>query len=197
MSQPQCFKNLSTPAHYTSTHNENFRDKHNFISPNPKQTMYHYSNAYDHSHWNNFNKEPEHSQRSPSPKSSNEASFPPISPTNARQLSPTNARQRDLWQSQTKQLTGVNNNRSLAKTQDQVLWQGRSDGAPMASRQGYGGFSGFDGQAAVAAIDKSKLSYYVPGYAGHVRGIQFKKGSTFGKTTRACLNHPTECPLEP
>lgn len=40
-------------------------------------------------------------------------------------------------------------------------------------------------------------NHHVPGYQGFVRGSQFTHGDTFGKTTRVCLSHPTDVPLEP
>jgi len=39
--------------------------------------------------------------------------------------------------------------------------------------------------------------YHIPGYSGFIRGIQFSQGDTYGKTTRRCLDVPTDVPLEP
>jgi len=47
------------------------------------------------------------------------------------------------------------------------------------------------------ASPKEWDQYHIPGYQGFVRGIQFTHSNTFGKTTRNCLNVPTDIPLEP
>jgi len=47
------------------------------------------------------------------------------------------------------------------------------------------------------ASDGPRNKYHIPGYQGFVRGQQFRHGDTYGKTTRVCLDVPTDVPLEP
>jgi hypothetical protein len=52
-------------------------------------------------------------------------------------------------------------------------------------------------RAVPAPKDATKERFHVPGYQGFIRGIQFQHGDTYGKTTRVCLDVPTDVPIEP
>lgn len=188
--------NHTTESKWTSTYNQGFRDRHMFISPHPGQPMYHFSNAYDPSHFDGFNKQnlsPPPMRKSPN----NSRNLPPIdatqrmSPNNRSPTNPRSTPPRNLWAGGTRPLTGTNSNNGLAPN-GEVL----SINNP-GSRAGFGGFNGFDQTASARAQEQERQAYHIPGYSGFVRGGQFRHGETYSRVTRRCLDVPTDCPLEP
>ena len=48
-----------------------------------------------------------------------------------------------------------------------------------------------------AGSEWTRPKYHIPGYSGFIRGVGFRFGDTFAKTTRMALDIPTDLPLEP
>lgn len=79
-----------------------------------------------------------------------------------------------------------------------------SAGRQMAGGGG-GGLQGFDQSNAACApafgpgvsFAAPNQKYHIPGYAGFVRGMQFRHGDTYAKVTRKCNDVPADLLLEP
>jgi len=74
---------------------------------------------------------------------------------------------------------------------------GNNFGASL-SRPGTGTQSFSPNAIALTQFRDAPISkYHIPGYQGFVRGLQFRHGETFGKSTRRTLDVPVDVPLEP
>lgn len=88
------------------------------------------------------------------------------------------------------------------------------DGNPIPSEQfsnsgrnimGGPGLQGYDASNAACAppfgpgvsFTAPRQKYHIPGYAGFVRGMQFRHGDTYAKVTRKCNDVPSDLLLEP
>lgn len=217
---------MTTPSSYTSTYNDDYRDRTRFISPNSVQPMYHYKSDYDKSHWGpatatgvtSASQYGAYSQTANTRTSAaTTISTPYVSAPSASASASASATA--SASSSTRFHATVRSNQEMfpkAVPGGKDLWNGQpcpSHGGIVAltcnssrsniayepnSSVGYSADYSNSTQSGNGQLDVSnRPKYHIPGYSGFVRGDRFRFGATYGKASRMALDVPVDTPLEP
>lgn len=213
---------MTTPSHWTSTYNNQYRDKRKFVSPHPAQPMYHFKGMYDPSHFDgglppagrspDTYYQPASRSLNPLTRSMPLPSGLPALHTHAKLSNTTNPLSRSVEYPSTGSRS-VAASVTIPATSTRNLWNtplvpinqaGTRDLSVLTRDIGEYWVAPHIDDSVYAPVKPVRRSaspprnhYHVPGYMGFVRGEQFRHGDTFGKTTRQCMTVSPHVSLEP
>eukprot|EP00343_Euplotes_focardii_P012705 CAMPEP_0205833256 /NCGR_PEP_ID=MMETSP0206-20130828/49219_1 /ASSEMBLY_ACC=CAM_ASM_000279 /TAXON_ID=36767 /ORGANISM="Euplotes focardii, Strain TN1" /LENGTH=216 /DNA_ID=CAMNT_0053139495 /DNA_START=30 /DNA_END=680 /DNA_ORIENTATION=+ len=212
---------MTAPTNWTSTFANRFRDTQKFISPHPGQPMYHYKGAYDPSHYADRRFDPnigmgisgEETQRARSLDLRGSsglgygASASSVGVVDGEEVLSGGRyglgfSKRNLWRENMAPLTGAyTDSYAPAPPSNGAYKDPYVDGTGYWRQpaSGYGMAQSAPQGAPQPSVlrDTPRNKYHIPGYAGFVRGMQFRYSDTYGKVTRRCLDIPVDVPIQP